>query len=1274
MSDLVGRVLGQYEIVAELGHGGMANVYRATQSSMDREVAIKVLPAHFLQDRTFIERFTREVKVIAKLQHPRILPVYDYGEAEGMPYIVMALLPGGTLADRVKQQGALPFGEAARLLHQLAEGLEYAHEHGIIHRDFKPSNVLLDAKGNAYLADFGIAKVTQDTAQLTGSGMVGTPAYMAPEMSRPGGLSPLVDVYALGVTLYQMLAGQQPYRADTPIGVMMAHATEPIPDARSQRADLPDAVQAVIERAMAKDPAARYATPGALAADFEAALAGAPLSAPAAMAADDGSTVQMMGSQHGLTTPVVPFGSHTSPGVVDTPTVKEGAKAVAPIRIGGLPVKVVIGVVVGMGLLAALIVLGVVPMVQNLAGASATPEAGSTTGGESSDRLFNFRYFLEEHTGAIAGLAFSPDGTLLATASQDKTLKLWQASDGAPELQIESDRPLESVAFSPDGNLLLAAQFEQVGVWDAHTGAALDPFGGLAGNTLDAAIAPDGGHAVVGTADNQAVRWHPDGDGDVLTADLWGPVNAVAWSPDSDRFAAGDDMGKLGLYAVEDLSDQRLIDAGAAILDVAYNPDGDEIATLTGDSIRIWETDSGAELRRMNSVPAGMRAIDWSAEGGLIAGGGESKTVIVWDADTGEPLQTIAQHEGTITAVAFSPDSAVLASGDETGKAIVWQREDEAATGGGSPASGGLQVTLRQPLGSATNGAMRHVAYAADGSRIVTGAESAVIIWDAKALMDNYVLDIGTPARAPDVAITSDNYLVMATVDNEVRVWLANGGQPDAPFGGHSGYPVALAVSPDGELVMSGGEDGLAILSVVRTRRSGLTRSFDPETVTALAYSPQESQIAIGLSSGEIVVVKDDDPSYLVSFKGHVSTVNAVAFSPDGQTLASASNDGTVKLWDANSGELKFDLPGDGSIAYGVAYSPDGSFVAASTENGNLLFWDAVSGDGLGSVDAADSAIYDLAFSPDGATLVIAPEDGQATVWDVARDSEPTEAPTEPPAVQLPDGITGQIAFVSDQDGNQEIYLLNLDDMSQTNLTNDPGKDFSPAYAPNSASLAFVSDRLGEVYTNDLFVMEADGSNPTAIFPDQSGVAYPTWSPDSLWIAYSAYVNDPGGYAVWKAMADGSQQTVVADTPTNDWVSDWTPDGVHIAFFNSPDDPIDQLFIVCECGGDTVSPLTTLDEGENRFAAWSPDGSKIAFESNRDGNWAIWVMNSDLSGLFRLTPGLSPSWSPDGQFIVFASDFETEDNDELYIIGVDGAGLTRLTYTGSNNTEPEWRP
>lgn len=262
--DLVGHQLGQYAVTAPIGKGGMATVYQATQASMKRTVAVKVLPRTLTHEEKFLERFYREVEIVARLQHPHILPVYDFGEYDGLPYIVMAYMSGGTLADLINQ-GPMDPQETLRIVREMADALDYAHSKGVIHRDFKPTNVLLDEKHNTYLTDFGLAKMSESPSHLTGTGFLGTPNYMAPEQAEPAPLTPAADVYALGVTIFQMLTGRVPYEAPTPLGLIMAHVSQPIPDIHRIRPELPEETQQVIDRSMAKTVASRFDTPGALA-------------------------------------------------------------------------------------------------------------------------------------------------------------------------------------------------------------------------------------------------------------------------------------------------------------------------------------------------------------------------------------------------------------------------------------------------------------------------------------------------------------------------------------------------------------------------------------------------------------------------------------------------------------------------------------------------------------------------------------------------------------------------------------------------------------------------------------------------------------------------------------------------------------------------------------------------------------------------------------------------------------------------------------------------
>ena len=272
--DLINQVLGrgQYQIRSVLGRGGMATVYLARQASMDRDVAIKIMAPELADDEQFVARFEHEAQLIARLQHPHILPVIDFGREGKHIYIVMQLVRGGSLDDRLSR-GPLPLPLAARMLGQIASALAFAHEQGIVHRDLKPNNVLLDERDNAYLTDFGIAKMLAGTTKLTATGNVlGTPAYMAPEQWRGDPVDARTDIYALGIMLYEMVLGQLPFQGDTPYTLMYKHFNDAPPPPREKNPAIDPRVEAVILRALAKDPDDRYQSAEAMADDFTNAV------------------------------------------------------------------------------------------------------------------------------------------------------------------------------------------------------------------------------------------------------------------------------------------------------------------------------------------------------------------------------------------------------------------------------------------------------------------------------------------------------------------------------------------------------------------------------------------------------------------------------------------------------------------------------------------------------------------------------------------------------------------------------------------------------------------------------------------------------------------------------------------------------------------------------------------------------------------------------------------------------------------------------------------
>jgi predicted Ser/Thr protein kinase len=285
MEDLTGRQFGAYRVVAPLGEGGMAAVYKAYQANMDRYVALKILPSHLASDPQFVGRFEQEAKMVARLQHTNILPVFDFGEADGYTYIVMPFVETGTLA-QLLAKGPLPLSRICQVVSQVASALDYAHAKGVVHRDVKPTNVLLDQQGNCLLTDFGIAKIVEGTSIYTQTGaIVGTPAYMSPEQIRGEKLDGRSDIYSLGIILYEMATGRTPFRAETPPAIFVKHLLDPLPPPHLYNANLSEGVERVILKSLSKDRESRFQTAGEMAAALTkvAASPGPPgVEAPAA--------------------------------------------------------------------------------------------------------------------------------------------------------------------------------------------------------------------------------------------------------------------------------------------------------------------------------------------------------------------------------------------------------------------------------------------------------------------------------------------------------------------------------------------------------------------------------------------------------------------------------------------------------------------------------------------------------------------------------------------------------------------------------------------------------------------------------------------------------------------------------------------------------------------------------------------------------------------------------------------------------------------------------
>jgi len=285
MSNLTGQSLGRYHILEQLGEGGMATVYQAYDTRLETDVAVKVIRTDILPQNAIertLKRFEREAKALAKLTHPNIVPVMDYGEFAGQPYLVMKYLPGGTLKQLFNGK-LITWQNAVHLLIPIAQALDYAHRQGLIHRDVKPANILITADGAPMLSDFGIAKIIEmeEGQTLTGTGVgIGTPEYMAPEQGMGREVDARADIYSLGIIFYELITGHKPYTADTPMAVILKHMTDPLPRPRQFVPALPYAVEQLLIKALAKNRKDRYLNAGAFAHAMETLIGEKPQLVP----------------------------------------------------------------------------------------------------------------------------------------------------------------------------------------------------------------------------------------------------------------------------------------------------------------------------------------------------------------------------------------------------------------------------------------------------------------------------------------------------------------------------------------------------------------------------------------------------------------------------------------------------------------------------------------------------------------------------------------------------------------------------------------------------------------------------------------------------------------------------------------------------------------------------------------------------------------------------------------------------------------------------------
>jgi WD40 repeat protein len=924
--------IGRFELKQRLGAGAFGEVHRAFDPQMQREVALKLpLPG---TSAAALERFLREARAAAGLCHPHIVPVFDAGEEDGRHYIASEFVAGKSLAALIDDKPLEP-RQAAQLVRSLAEALAYAHRAGIVHRDVKSLNVLVDEQGEPHLLDFGLAHIAETLEQMTSEGAIlGTPAYMAPEQARgqQGKPLPASDQYSLGVVLYELLTGRTPFEGPPAVVLTLVLNRDPEPP-RKRNPRVPRALETICLKAMAKEPGRRYADCAALADDLRRWLDDEPIQARRLSLAE--RAVRWCKRRPALTAlTLVTTACLLVVGVVASRTAAELATKRTEIT---------------------------------------KAEATARADAESAQKAANEVGKQAAEADKAIELARAAEQKAREQIARAKTAK--EQADRARDAARTNSEKAEDVARDGMRRLFIA---DMELARKAHARGDLERFRMLRDRYLPGP----------GQRDLRDSEWYRIAN--LQAADsVVGPhaVNArgMAFSLQGTHFARAEEDKSVRVADTQSGKELLALAGHADMVTAAcFSPDGNRLATVSYDqTARLWDARTGQKLCLFKGHTSSVWSVCFSADGQRLATGAEDRTVRVWDAVTGRELLVLQGHKSGVTAVCFSPDGKRLASGGTDAAVKVWD------TVAGEE--------MRSIQGHADW--ITALCFHPDGGRLASAsADKTVRVWDSDTGQMLHTLQ-GHTAAVRAVAFSADGKrLASAGDDRLVKVWEVDSGQLLRSFPGHADSVVRVAFHPDGKSLASGSKNlevkvwdlerlDPLLVTVVATLKG------HAGSVSSVCYSPDGKRLATAGADRSVRVWDAATGRELLIFKGHTDVVNCVCFSPDGKRLASAGADNTVKVWDAVTGQEIRSFIRHSTAVRSVCFSPDGKRLASGAggpvmigELKEVKVWDAATGQEFFILKEHAGEITSICFSPDGKRMASAGGlfDQTVIVWDTA--------------------------------------------------------------------------------------------------------------------------------------------------------------------------------------------------------------------------------------------------------------------------------------------------